>query len=196
MKESSQKFELKPFSGENAPNNSQINVMLSRREAGLQVVFELDAQLSDLMIPGFNPYKIKRKKKLWEHTCFEIFLAQQGMPNYREVNLSPSGSWNVYSFTGYREGMKPEKFFNTLPIEVKILSDQKLKVETAIDLGLLQDCSDLDVGLSAVLEQNDGKKSCWAVDHPKDIPDFHAREGWLRIILTQGIDLSIVSCEK
>jgi hypothetical protein len=31
-----------------------------------------------------------------------------------------------------------------------------------------------ELGLSAVLEENDGTKSYWALAHPGDKPDFHA----------------------
>jgi hypothetical protein len=32
-----------------------------------------------------------------------------------------------------------------------------------------------DLGLSAVLEEKDGTKSYWALAHPAEKPDFHAR---------------------
>ncbi|MGD9163077.1 MAG: hypothetical protein PVG39_32025 [Desulfobacteraceae bacterium] len=93
---------IEPFSVKNAPEDCLIYVLLSKDETSLQVVFELSSQLNDLAIPEFVPSKIQRKNKLWEHTRFEIFLAQKGIPDYREFNLSPSGDWSVYSFTGYR----------------------------------------------------------------------------------------------
>lgn len=178
MTESPKKFMLKSFSTENAPEDCHINAQLSIDGSLLKIDYELTARLADLKIPVFESTRRQRRDRLWEHTCFEIFLAQQGIPDYWEFNLSPSGDWNVYSFSGYREGMKPEKFFYTLPFNVKILSDQKLKIETAVDLRFLQNLSDLIVGLSAVIEQNNGTKSYWALEHPKDCPDFHARDGW------------------
>ncbi len=179
QQEATQSIMLKPFSSENAPRDCRINALLSKEGASLKVAFEVTAILTDLNILDLEPAKAQRKDKLWEHTCFEIFLAQKNEPNYWEFNLSPSGNWNVYSFTDYRKGMKPEILFDALPFDVKILSDRKLKLETAIDLRFIQEYSYLNVGLSAVIEPNDGVISYWSVDHPKDIPDFHARKGWL-----------------
>ena len=176
---STQKIQLQPFSLENTPDDCQINVLLSNYGSVLKIAFELTSRLVELRIPDFNPAKAQRKDNLWEHTCFEIFLGQHGTSGYWEFNLSPSGDWNVYSFSGYRQEMKPERSFDTLPFEVKILSEQTFKLETAIDLKFFQGFSDINIGLSAVLERNDGYKSYWASSHPGDTPDFHAREGWL-----------------
>jgi hypothetical protein len=180
MKESWQKVVLKPFSAENVPDNFRINVFHVKGGTVLKIIFELNAGLADLNIPIFKPAIAQRKDNLWEHTCFEIFLGQHGMQDYREFNLSPAGDWNVYSFSGYRQGIKPEMHFNTLPFDVEIVSDQELKLAVTIDLKILQDYSVIDVGLSAVLEQVNGVITWWAIDHQEDVPDFHAKEGWLK----------------
>ena len=176
-----QNLQLQPFSAENAPEDCLINVFLSRDGDGLQVVFELDANLTDLIIPDFDSSKVQRLDNLWEHTCFEVFIAQKDMPNYWEFNLSPSGDWNIYSFTYYRKGMKPEMLFKALPLDVVIMSERKLNMRTAIDLDLIPLSTDLVIGISAVLEDREGVKSYWAVNHPGKMPDFHARAGWLQV---------------
>jgi hypothetical protein len=173
-------LQLQPFSGKNNTEDCLFNVMLSKVGTVLQVVFEIDTQLRELRIPVFDPSKIQRKERLWEHTCFEIFIGKSDERNYWEFNLSPSGDWNVYSFSGYREGMKPESCFDKLPIKVKTLSWHEFRLETTIDLRFFVDFSDVDVGLSAVLEWKDGVKSYWAVSHQGECPDFHARGGWLK----------------
>ena len=175
-----QKVILNPFLSENTAENFQISVLLSYNKKSLHFDFQLTGKIDDLAISTFEPAKAQRKDRLWEHTCFEIFLGKHGMPDYLEFNLSPSGDWNVYSFSGYREGMRPAVCFDTLPFEIKILPVQTLKLKAAIDLKVLKDYSDIDVGLSAILEQKDGIKSYWAVSHPGDIPDFHSKEGWLK----------------
>ena len=48
-----------------------------------------------------------RTDGLWRHTCFEAFIAAAVRPEYWEYNLSPSGAWAAYHFTGYRAGMEP-----------------------------------------------------------------------------------------
>lgn len=174
-----QRHILQPFSPESTPGDCQIDTLISNDSSRLKIVFELAAKLDVLVIPAFEPSKARRKDNLWEGTCFEIFLGPSGLPNYWEFNLSPLGNWNVYSFAGYREGMKPDLHFDKLLYEIEILSENKLKLETAIDTKLFKSFSGIDVGLSAVLERSDGVKSYWSMSHPEDIPDFHAREGWL-----------------
>jgi hypothetical protein len=44
---------------------------------------------------------------LWEHTCFEAFIAVPGVPGYYEFNFSPALAWAAYRFSDYRDGMAP-----------------------------------------------------------------------------------------
>lgn len=177
-----QNLQLSPFSIENTPEDCLINVMLSKVETGLQVVFELDTQLSNLIIPDFDLLKIQRTDKIWQHTCFEIFLAQRSSPEYWEFNFSPSGNWNVYRFSGFRQGMRQETAFKSLPFKVQRLSEDILRLTVIIDLNLISVNSEIDVGISTVLERKDGVKSYWSLSHPREVPDFHASESWIRFV--------------
>ncbi|MBN2419204.1 MAG: DOMON-like domain-containing protein, partial [Deltaproteobacteria bacterium] len=114
-------------------------------------------------------------------TCFEIFLGHNNSPEYQEFNFSPSGDWNVYTFSGYRQGMRPDTAFKNLSLEARTEGDQKLRLTADIDLDLLPDASNISAGLSAVLEHRNGVKSYWAVRHTGERPDFHARDGWMQI---------------
>src|ERR1700757_4395609 len=40
---------------------------------------------------------------LWEHTCFEAFIAAPGVAGYYEFNFSPTLAWAAYQFSDYRE---------------------------------------------------------------------------------------------
>src|SRR3979490_1310679 len=44
---------------------------------------------------------------LWQHTCFEAFLAAPGVAGYYEFNFTPTLDWAAYQFTDYRDGMTP-----------------------------------------------------------------------------------------
>ncbi len=48
----------------------------------------------------------RRGHELWRQTCMELFIAEQDSRSYLEINLAPSGAWNCYEFSDYREGMK------------------------------------------------------------------------------------------
>ena len=52
------------------------------------------------------PVKPSRADRLWERTCFEVFLLDPKSGSYYEFNFSPSGNWAAYGFDGYRSGMR------------------------------------------------------------------------------------------
>ncbi|WP_206240322.1 DOMON-like domain-containing protein [Novosphingobium terrae] len=104
---------------------------------------------------------------LWKTSCFELFL--DDTHGYREFNFSPSGHWASYGFDGYRSGMK------ALPLEapqmdVAVAEDFALTV--TLPGNLLQGAS--HASLTAVIEEEGGHKSYWALAHASGQPDFHA----------------------
>ena len=123
-----------------------------------------------LVIPEFAGRG--RADGLWESTCFELFIMpKDGTPSYSEFNLSPSERWAAYDFENYREGRTDRDFVRE--------PDCTMRTGTAIsifDAALPRvqvpgpPCS---VGLAAVIEEEGGRKSYWALSHTKDEPDFH-----------------------
>ncbi|WP_094553994.1 DOMON-like domain-containing protein [Synechococcus sp. 1G10] len=149
-----------------------------RRQAGtLELGLRLVGDLASIVLaaPSSRP---ERRDDLWRSTCFELFIAVAGEPAYREVNLSPSGDWNVYRFGGYREGMENEPSLQALPFDFKSLPGS---IELALAWPLPDDLratnARLEVGVCAVIEQRHGQLSYWAVTHPGDEADFHRRDG-------------------
>lgn len=111
-----------------------------------------------------------RADRLWEHSCFEMFLADEEGEGYVELNVSPSTKWAGYRFTGYREGRK-EAFLPPPRVEVERGEDRlELRVALRLRPGGRRRC-----GLSAVIEEANGNKSYWALAHPPGAPDFHHR---------------------
>ncbi len=111
----SQPFALQPFT---AGGPFAISGTISRRRTDLTITYNLTGPLNDLIIapPADNP---SRQWVLWEHTCFELFLAGQGAGDYWEWNLSPAGHWNVFRLNGYRQGIQEEPAFQALPFTVQ-----------------------------------------------------------------------------
>ena len=112
-----------------------------------------------------------RADGLWQTTCFELFLRAPGADGYVELNLSPSERWAAYDFTGYREGMAQRpmprnshctwrrgRAFAIFDAEVPLAGLPPLP---------------WDYGLTAVIEEQGGVKSCWAMAHAPGKPDFH-----------------------
>jgi len=110
-----------------------------------------------------------RADGLWKTTCFELFLAGDGEA-YREFNFSPSGQWSAYRFTSERSGM--EEFQPLALPEVQVARGQDMLIVTA-----MVDARDLEgfsrAGISAVIEEEGGRLSYWALAHPSAQPDFH-----------------------
>ena len=104
---------------------------------------------------------------LWRTTCFELFLRFDDDERYVEFNFSPSTCWAAYAFDGYREGMTALPVVT--PPRIERLADV---VRVACDLSGLPR-GDLAMGLSAVIEEEGGRKSYWALAHPPGAPDFH-----------------------
>jgi hypothetical protein len=54
---------------------------------GLRLAYSLRGDLSQLAIPCHAASQ--RSERLWEHTCFEAFIAPAHSENYWELNVSP-----------------------------------------------------------------------------------------------------------
>src|SRR5687767_11463603 len=95
---------LQPHPTTTEPAVSTLTLTVERdAAAGLRLDYRLTGRLGDLRIPGFS--HLRAEDRLWEHTCFELFLRRRGAEAYRELNVATSGAWAAYGFTGYREGM-------------------------------------------------------------------------------------------
>jgi hypothetical protein len=120
-----------------------------------------------------------RADALWEHTCFEAFVAAKDAPGYHEFNFSPSRNWAVYRFSAYREGMSRAEMDPAPEISVR-RTDPGLELEAAVRIG---DLADLDVrhlrvALAAVIEDENGGLSYWGLRHGPGKPDFHHPNGF------------------
>lgn len=141
-----------------------------------EITFEISGPLNKVVWP--DPVIVEsRQDELWKTTCLEVFLGAGTEPNdaYVEVNCSPNGNWNAYSFSSYREGMTP-----TRHITVR-LKDKSVQGQTAffkIELHSTEAFAAVSVGLTAVIEFTTGEKAYWALRHPKSTPDFHDKTGW------------------
>jgi hypothetical protein len=153
-------------------------VAVSARAARADGVLTLDYRLDDpwgtvRLAPRATAVRADR---LWEHTCFEAFVAHAGDPAYWEVNLASDGRWNVWRFDRYREGMMAEDRIAAPAVE-PTTGDGTFRLSATVDVSHLADI-ELAVGLAVVVEAGDGTLSYWAVCHPGTRPDFHARDGF------------------
>jgi len=143
---------------------------VERVAGGLRFAYRLVGALDVVRIPPAVP--ARRTDRLWEHTCFEAFVAQNDEPGYVELNVAPSGAWAVYGFAGYRERAADPA--GEPALEVGRDADALDVVAT-----LSFPTSSLRVGLTAVIERTDGRTSYWALAHPAVRPDFHHADGFV-----------------
>jgi hypothetical protein len=135
-----------------------IEASVVRAGNDLRVAYVLQGAIDRLRLPP-----PRAAGALWQHTCCELFVAH-ALPAYREYNFSPSGEWAAYSFGSYRNGAAVE-----IPdprIAVK-RDRERLELTAAIQADART------IGLSAVIEEQDGTLSYWALKHAPGKPDFH-----------------------
>jgi len=140
--------------------------------------YSLHGEVGRVLVSG--PPDGRRADGLWQHTCFEAFIAAHGLPGYFEFNFSPTLAWAAYQFTDYRDGMAPASLTHAPGLQVRKSSDQ-LELTATVHLGgltALSDASALRLALAAVVEDYSGRRSYWALEHPAGKPDFHHPESF------------------
>ncbi len=144
---------------------ARIEVDAMRSASGLlRLTYSVAGALMNVAVPHAQPSI--RTDELWRHTCFEVFIA--ATHGYYEFNLSPSTRWAAYRFDGYREGMRDAPLPD--PQIRWTLQDDAARLTAALHLP--PDAVG-PLGLSAVIEDEQGGKSYWALAHPPGKPDFH-----------------------
>jgi hypothetical protein len=148
----------------------RIHVDLAAGAGGvLGIRYVVVGRIAALALPP--PARSRRADRLWEHTCFEAFFADEEGEGYSELNVSPSSEWAAYRFTGYRADMQA---VDLPPPRIEVEArEERLEVRAALKL---RAAGRRRLGLSAIVEEANGDKSYWALAHPPGAPDFHHRD--------------------
>jgi hypothetical protein len=183
---SSSAFTLHPFAPQQlspALQTLQITGQAERQQDLLTLQFRLIGEMGAIVWAPLHPNPT-RQDGLWQHTCFEFFLGLPGRPDYWEVNLSPSGHWNIYRFSDYRQGMAPELAYAALPFQRETTPGQ-MTLQTQLDLApldlgkILLAKQSWELAVTMVIVDSAGAESYWALTHPGPTADFHARDGFM-----------------
>jgi hypothetical protein len=142
----------------------------------LSIAYRLRGDCGRIRIP--EACRPQRTNGLWRHTCFEAFLLNT-VDGYFEFNFAPSGEWAAYAFTRYREAaplpqvLAPElsvrRYHDTLELDA-VINFSPSTVDKA---------APLKIALAAVVEDDAGTLSYWALIHPPGKPDFHHRDNFV-----------------
>lgn len=201
---SQHQFQLQPFVPIDDCNPSQsvqtssplFTGLVSRQASVLHLQYKLEGDLAALVIPA-PAQPIQRLDGLWETTCFECFLGVPGDRRYWEFNFSPSGHWNCYAFSDYRQrasgeaGMTQDCSQGHEPLPMHWLRSGDclglLITLDLTDLGLA--LSPLELSVSAVLEWQQEQMDYWAIQHCSQQADFHLRESFrLQLPVSEFLD--------
>jgi hypothetical protein len=162
-----QTLRLHPDSRCDAPTGIEVDVALPR-PGSLVLSYVVSGKISALRMPPV--VAAARTDELWRYTCFEAFVRPSPSPAYYEFNFSPSTQWAAYRFDNYRSGMRVATEIGAPRIEVRS-SAASYSLQAAVELDRLS--PPWRLGLSAVLEETNGRKSYWALVHPPGKADFH-----------------------
>ncbi|MPT48186.1 MAG: DOMON-like domain-containing protein [Sphingobium sp.] len=151
-----------------SPNKTPLTITVVTEQgqgAGQTLHYRLRGAVGRIMLPELG--LPRRGHELWQTTCFELFVQRTGEQGYREYNFAASGEWAAYDFTGYRAGMKEAD--TPAPEIISVIGpdfyDLSIYLPDALPTGR--------IGLSAIIEEQNGAKSYWALAHAPGKPDFH-----------------------
>ena len=153
------------------------------RSGVLALEFQVAADLRELRFAPATCHA-RRSDELWRQTCFELFAARDDEPGYCEFNFTPSGEWAAYTFAAYRSS-RHDAAQDRIDVSTQAAADGPLRLRARMNLAtaLGLDAQALArerwrLNCSAILEDNAGALSYWAVHHPGAQPDFHDRAGF------------------
>lgn len=145
--------------------------------------FRVTGETSGILLAAPEP-KPMRQNGLWEKTCFEVFLKPTNGAAYWEFNFSPARNWAAYHFTSYRTGRTDEVRVSDVVIRALDASRDFAQWDVTADLSQvteLKSQKNLSVGLTSVIQTQDGQKTYWALSHSGEKPDFHREEGFIAL---------------
>jgi len=110
---------------------------------------------------------------LWQRTCAEAFVAGADGA-YREFNFSPDGRWAIFDFAGARRRVAALPAPPRPPAIVCRREGASLRLTVDLRAELLPSGRSRRAGFCAVIEEQGGRFSYWALHHAAGRPDFHA----------------------
>jgi hypothetical protein len=139
----------------------------------LRLRYAVTGRIGDLILPA--PTTPGRADGLWRHTCFEAFLRAPPDEAYCELNFAPSFAWAAYTFARYRSGMAQASELGDVRIGIESNAEHfQLEATLRLEgLPMLPWDQPWRLALSAVIEEQGGQLSYWALAHPPGKPDFH-----------------------
>ncbi|MDD4973533.1 MAG: hypothetical protein PHY93_04240 [Bacteriovorax sp.] len=168
------KFSLIPFTQENAPDIT-IEAELNYNEESVYVSYRIKKGTPLIDLGCSTPNK-SRVLKLWEKTCFELFIKNKN-DQYIEFNFSPNFEWNCFYFDKKGDVLK-EWDDMAMPVTDILLSSEHFLLFVDIKKAFFPKeffnaDSELNAGITSVIKDKSGAMSYWALAHADTRPNFH-----------------------
>jgi len=171
-------FRLQPFTLDGNLPSIELTGRIDRQDTLLSIDYQLQGDLAAISIGSPNPTP-SRQLGLWESTCFEFFIGIPDRANYWEFNLSPTGDWNVFALDNYRQGLRNEIAFTSLPMTID-RSVNSLLLSSTIELNkIISATQALEMSVTTVIKSSQHELSYWALTHPGAAADFHLRDSFI-----------------
>jgi hypothetical protein len=170
-------FALQPFPTDSKLPQIEINGRVNRKGNNLSIEYQLFGDLNAISLAP--PATVSsRQFHLWEATCFEFFIGIPGDANYWEFNLSPSGDWAIFALDDYRQGLRDELAFTSLPFKIDRYPNY-ITLSLEFDLSeLILAEQDLEMSVTTVIKSSQDDLSYWAIAHSGKEADFHLRDSF------------------
>lgn len=161
-------FQLEAFSG---CKDANVRGRFAAFETGILIEFDLQG---DFIWPEKFAGLGQRRDELWKSDCFEFFWSFDEVA-YCELNVSLDGDWQIYQFTGERNGRTDSLSRVTkVSLEKKASNRWSMRIEVQVQskphlVGRFQ---------IATILRIQGELEYFALKHGRDRPDFHNMSLW------------------
>ena len=124
----------------------------------------------------------RRRSGLWNDHCFEMFIGEPESDIYWEWNLAPSGQWQCFRFSHYRENRTLSELLTLTSCASRYEADTyELEVEIFRKPDPIWHKHRINIGLCAVI-RSDKNLNYFALHHGAQ-PDFHDPRQYVEIPL-------------
>ncbi len=168
------KFSLTPYNKATAPA-TEVLAELNQNEESVFISYRIQKGLPLVDLGSSTPHK-ERVLKLWEKTCFELFIKNE-KDSYVEFNFSPNFEWNCFYFAKKGDPLEEWTRMNRPATEILLSLDHYfLFAEIRKELfpvGFFDGTHELRCGISSVIKGPNGVLSYWALSHHDTRPNFH-----------------------
>ena len=166
------KFSLLPFDRKTAPVVS-IDSELNITKESVFISYKLQGLLNTIDM-GVGVPKHARVIKLWEKTCFELFI-KDDQDSYLEFNFSPDFEWNCFYFEKKGDKLTEYKKMELVKFDI-LFSNEVVHIIVELQKKMFPDHffeGKLAAGITSVLKEKNGNLSYWALSHNDTRPNFH-----------------------